>query len=136
VSYADYYRNAKIQEAIFDTLTQEYELAKVQEAKETPTVKVLDEPQIPDKKSFPPRLLIMSLGTVFAFCAGMTWIFAHERWENTEPTDARKIFAREVFGVLTARMGGASRNGSSGGAPSADESSRANPGKGSTASRD
>ena len=136
VSYADYYRNAKIQEAIFDTLTQEFELAKVQEAKETPTVKVLDEPQIPDKKSFPPRLLIMSLGTVFAFCTVMTWIFAHERWENTEPTDARKIFAREVFGVLTARMGRASRNGSSGGAPSAEESSRANSGKGSAASRD
>jgi len=41
VSYADLYRNAKLQEAIFETLTQGYELAKVQEAKESPSVKVI-----------------------------------------------------------------------------------------------
>ena len=49
-----------------ETLTQEYELAKVQEAKEIPTVKVLDPPNLPEKKSFPPRLLFMLLGTMLA----------------------------------------------------------------------
>ena len=45
VGYADLYRNTKVQEAIFQTLTQEYELAKVwRKAKETPSVKVLDPP--------------------------------------------------------------------------------------------
>jgi uncharacterized protein involved in exopolysaccharide biosynthesis len=126
VSYADFYRNAKIQEAIFDTLTQEYELAKVQEAKETPTVKILDEPLVPDKKSFPPRLLIMLLGTVLAFCTGVTWILARASWENTDPTDARKIFAREVFGAMKARMPIVHRNGSGGGAASAEESAKPN----------
>ena len=63
VGYADLYRNTKVQEAVFQTLTQEYELAKVQEAKETPSVKVLDPPNVPEKKSFPPRLLIVALGT-------------------------------------------------------------------------
>ncbi len=61
VSYADLYRNTKIQEAVFQTLTQEYELAKVQEAKETPSIKVLDSPDTPEKKSFPPRLFIIAL---------------------------------------------------------------------------
>ena len=49
-----------------ETLTQEYELAKVQEAKGIPTVKVLDPPNLPEKKSFPPRLLFMLLGTMLA----------------------------------------------------------------------
>ena len=40
--YADYYRRTKIQETVFELLTEQYELAKVQEAKETPSVKVLD----------------------------------------------------------------------------------------------
>src|SRR6266478_4709071 len=40
--YADYYRRAKIQETVYELLTEQYELAKVQEAKETPSVKVLD----------------------------------------------------------------------------------------------
>ena len=34
VSYADLYRRTKIQEAVLETLTKEYELAKVQEVKE------------------------------------------------------------------------------------------------------
>ena len=111
VGYADFYRNAKIQEAIFDTLTQEYELAKVQEAKETPTVKVLDEPQIPDKRSFPPRILIVALGTVLAFTTGLTWIFTHALWQKTALTDARKVFAQEIFNVVKARVSRASQNG-------------------------
>src|SRR5208283_286789 len=53
VPYADLYRKTKVEEAVFETLTQEYELAKVQEAKEIPTVKVLDSPNLPEKKSFP-----------------------------------------------------------------------------------
>src|SRR5260370_19196326 len=67
VTYADLYRRTKVQEAVFETLTKEYELAKVQEVKEIPVVKVLDSPSIPDKKSFHPRLLIMLFGTAFTF---------------------------------------------------------------------
>ncbi len=46
--YADFYRRAKIQETVYELLTEQYELAKVQEAKETPSVKVLDPAKIPD----------------------------------------------------------------------------------------
>ena len=60
VAYADLYRKTKIEELVVETLTQEYELAKVQEAKEIPTVKVLDSPDFPDKKSFPPAALSFS----------------------------------------------------------------------------
>src|SRR6266481_6579573 len=40
VAYADLFRRMQIQEAVYETLTQQFELAKVQEAKETPSVKV------------------------------------------------------------------------------------------------
>jgi capsule polysaccharide export protein KpsE/RkpR len=52
VTYADLYRRTRVQEAVFETLTKEYEMAKVQEAKEIPTVKVLDTPNVPDRKPF------------------------------------------------------------------------------------
>ena len=42
VTYADLYQRTKIQETVYELLTQQYELAKVQEAKEIPSVKVLD----------------------------------------------------------------------------------------------
>src|SRR5262249_16225316 len=37
VRWANLYREAKIQETVYEMLTQEYELAKIQEAKELPT---------------------------------------------------------------------------------------------------
>ena len=49
----------KVQETVYDLLTQQYELARIQEAKEIPTVNVIDPANVPEKKSFPPRLLII-----------------------------------------------------------------------------
>ena len=104
VAYADLYRKTKVQEAVFETLTQEYELAKVQEAKEIPTVKILDPPNLPDKKSFPPRTLIVLLGTALALSCGVAWIFGSAQWEGTDPADPRKLFAQEVFETVKAAM--------------------------------
>jgi uncharacterized protein involved in exopolysaccharide biosynthesis len=94
------YRRAKIQEAVLETLTREYEMAKVQEAKEIPTVKILDPPQIPDKRAYPPRLLIIFLGTASTMAVAISLIFAKNGWEHTDVLDEKKIFAQEVFGTL------------------------------------
>jgi len=109
--YADYYRRAKIQETVYELLTEQYELAKVQEAKETPSVKVLDPARIPEKKSFPPRLVIMFLGTFLAFAMSVVWVLGSARWEEVDAQDPRKVLAQEVAGALKARMPWASRNG-------------------------
>jgi uncharacterized protein involved in exopolysaccharide biosynthesis len=111
VRYADLYRRTRVQEAVFETLTKQYELAKVQEAKEIPTVKVLDDPNIPEKKSFPPRLLIIFLGTTLAFAAATTWVFGKTAWEQTDSNDPRKVFAQEVFQTAKASLPWASKNG-------------------------
>jgi hypothetical protein len=112
VPYADLYRKTKVEETVFETLTQEYEMAKVQEAKEIPTVKVLDPANIPDKKSFPPHLLIMFLGTLLGFSAGVVWVFGNSVWQNTDPADPRKIFAQEIFTTMNARLPWFAANGS------------------------
>jgi len=113
VRYADLYRTTRVQEAVFETLTKEYELAKVQEAKEIPAVKVLDPPNIPDKKSFPPRTLIVVLGTVFGLAMATSWIFAKKSWELTDSADPRKLLAQEIFSTVRARIPGFARNGAS-----------------------
>ncbi len=118
VPYADLYRRTKVQETVFETLTQEYELAKVQEAKEIPTVKVLDAPNVPDKKSFPPRTLIVLLGTMLAFACAVTWVFGRSHWEGIDPDDPGKVLAQEVFHTLKAALPWSSRNGSKVGAES------------------
>jgi capsule polysaccharide export protein KpsE/RkpR len=104
VAYADLYRETKIQEAVLETLTREYEMAKVQEAKEIPTVKVLDPAQIPDKKSYPPRLLIIFLGTVFALTGATVWLLLRAAWDETDAHDTRKVFAHEVATDVRSRL--------------------------------
>jgi uncharacterized protein involved in exopolysaccharide biosynthesis len=111
VTYADLYRQTKVQEAVFETLTQENELAKVQEAKETPSVKVLDPAEVPERRSYPPRMLITILGTCLSMLGGMTWIFMAARWREMGKQDPRKVLAREVFETATAGIFRISPNG-------------------------
>jgi capsule polysaccharide export protein KpsE/RkpR len=111
VAYADLYRRTKIQETVLEVLTKQYEMAKVQEVKEIPTVKVLDAAQIPDKKSFPPHILIMFLGTFFAVAMATAWLFGKTVWDETDASDGRKVFAQEVFSTVAARMPVLSHNG-------------------------
>ncbi len=109
--YADYYRRAKIQETVFEMLTEQYELAKVDEAKETPSVKVLDPGRVPERKSFPPRLLIMFLGTFLVFSMSVVWVLGAEQWRAGNPNDPRKILAKEVVETLKVRAHWLTRNG-------------------------
>ncbi len=63
LEYARLLRDVKIQEAVFELLTQQYEQAKIMESKDTPTVQFLDRASPPEKKSFPKRTFIV----LFAF---------------------------------------------------------------------
>ena len=100
VTYAELYRTNKIQETIFELLTQQCELAKVQEAKETPSVKVLDAPKVPEKKSFPPRLLIMLLGTLLSMVMGTVWAFGKSGWDSIDPQHPAKLLAYDAYSKL------------------------------------
>jgi uncharacterized protein involved in exopolysaccharide biosynthesis len=121
VAYADLFRQTKIQETVFELLTQQYELAKVQEAKEIPTVKVLDAAIVPTKKSFPPHTVIVFLGTMLGITLAIVWILGKIRWEEVDAKDPRKVFATEVFTTLqglipkySSNGAGAESNGTSG----------------------
>jgi capsule polysaccharide export protein KpsE/RkpR len=104
VEFADLYRRTRVQEVVFETLTKEYEMAKVQEAKEIPTVRVLDVPDIPDKKSFPSRPFIILFGTGLILVVAACWVVGADKWKGTDATDPRKLFAREVFSTISATL--------------------------------
>jgi capsule polysaccharide export protein KpsE/RkpR len=124
VSYADLFRNMKVQEAVYETLTQEYELAKVQEAKETPSVKLIDPPDIPEKHSFPHRSWVILGATCLFLLSGILWIFGSELWAQIDATDPGKILALEVASSLRTHLPGISTNGTSAVQPLQPESDR------------
>jgi uncharacterized protein involved in exopolysaccharide biosynthesis len=97
VTWSDLYRHTKVQEAVFETLTKQYELAKLEEARETPSVKVLDVAQPAEKKSSPPRLVIMCFGAALVFVVSCVWVLGLARWEEIENSDPGKILASRIF---------------------------------------
>jgi capsule polysaccharide export protein KpsE/RkpR len=111
VTFEDLYRRNKIEETVFELLTQQCEIAKVQEAKETPSVKVLDVAKVPERKSFPPRLLIMLLGGFFAFMLGTIWVLGRANWEGMDPNHPAKLLAHETYTKIKADLSGTSGNG-------------------------
>jgi capsule polysaccharide export protein KpsE/RkpR len=102
VRWAELYQQVKIQETVYQLLTQEYELAKIQEAKEIPTVKVMDEATLPERKSFPPRLGFMALGALLGCLTGALWILGVVFWDAIEPDDPAKAFTLDVLTTVKA----------------------------------
>jgi uncharacterized protein involved in exopolysaccharide biosynthesis len=111
VTYGDYYRRFKIEETVYELLTQQSELAKVQEAKDTPSVKVLDPALVPERKSSPKRLLIMISGTLIAVILCVAFELGSARWRDIDPQDPRKAFVEEVAATVSAQAPWASPNG-------------------------
>jgi len=103
VRYADLYRRVKVQEAIFELLTQQYEMARIEEAKDVPVVRVIDAPGIPEKKSFPPRVILSVVLTLLAFGAVSAFLLLRERWANVDSADPRKRLADAITGSVRRR---------------------------------
>lgn len=97
VQWADLYRRMKVQETVYDLLTQQYELARIQEAKEIPTVNVIDPANVPEKKSFPPRLLIILTLTTFSVAIAAICVIASARWREVDPRDPRKRLSMRIW---------------------------------------
>jgi uncharacterized protein involved in exopolysaccharide biosynthesis len=100
VPYADLFRRVQVQEGVFQLLTQQYETARIEEAKDVPPVNVIDPPGIPEKKSFPPRLWVTLLLTGFAFACTSAILLARRDWLVISDRDPRKELAAEVVPVL------------------------------------
>ena len=103
VPYADLYRTVKVQEVIFELLTQQYEMARLEEAKDVPAISVIDAPGIPEKKSFPPRLILMVVLTFLSFSVAASLILFREVWSRVSPDDPRKALAAEIVPVIRRR---------------------------------
>jgi capsule polysaccharide export protein KpsE/RkpR len=100
VRWADLYRQVKVKETVFDLLTEQYELARIEEVKSIPSVRVIDPPSWPEKKSFPPRLImILALTSLSVFIAAM-WLVLQDRWLRLSPHDARKELALRMWIAL------------------------------------
>jgi tyrosine-protein kinase Etk/Wzc len=67
-------REVKYHETLFELLARQYESARLDESRETPLLQVVDKAIVPDKKSGPPRALLLLAGAFLGLVAGVVWV--------------------------------------------------------------
>jgi tyrosine-protein kinase Etk/Wzc len=80
VEYLRRFRDLKYQEAVYELLAKEFEIAKLDEAQEGSIVQVVDPAVVPDKRSSPHRTLIVIGVTILAFFVAVFWVIMQRRF--------------------------------------------------------
>lgn len=86
-------RDLKYQETLFELLSKQFEIAKIDEAKEAALIQVVDKALVPEQKSKPKRSLIVILATLMAFFIGVLLAFVREASERAslDPATAERM---------------------------------------------
>jgi capsule polysaccharide export protein KpsE/RkpR len=74
IEYVRARRELKLQETLLEGMVRQYEIAKLDEAKEGPSLQQVDIAQVPDHKSKPSRALIVLASTLTALLAASAWV--------------------------------------------------------------
>jgi uncharacterized protein involved in exopolysaccharide biosynthesis len=93
MEYVRRLRDVKYYETIFDILARQFEMAKLDEAKEGAVVQVVDPPIPPDRRSFPQRALIVLGGAIAGFILGLVTAVLQASWKRIQqdPESSTKI---------------------------------------------
>jgi len=91
--YVSRYRQVKYYETLFELFAKQYELAKVDEAREGATIQVVDAAVPPEKKSKPKKALVALLSTLAAGFVCLVYVFIRQslRTASQDPETAKKL---------------------------------------------
>ena len=86
-------RDVKYYETIFDLLAKQYEIAKIDEARDASIVQVLDPAVEPERKSKPTRSLIVVLTALVVGFLAILWAFIKEAGDKARqnPDQAARL---------------------------------------------
>ena len=92
-------RELKLQETLLEGMIRQYELAKLDEAKEGPVLQQVDVALVPDYKSKPSRAMIVLASTLLGLMASAVWVAWRRysrlvRENNPQAQAARELLSR------------------------------------------
>jgi len=82
-------RDVRYYEFLYELLAKQYELAKIDEAKDSTVIQILDKAIPPDRKFKPKRAQITLLSAIAALFASIAWVFVLEATTKTKKSPAR-----------------------------------------------
>lgn len=71
-------RDVKYYQMLYELLSKQYEVARLDEAKDAPMIQVLDKAIEPERKFKPKRAVLAIIAAVLALFAALAWIFVSE----------------------------------------------------------
>jgi uncharacterized protein involved in exopolysaccharide biosynthesis len=86
-------RDAKVQAKVFELVTSQYELAKIEEAKDMNTIQILDRAVPPETRSSPKRTQMVVLSAVVAFFIAIFLAFFLEYVDRLRTSDPERFQA-------------------------------------------
>jgi tyrosine-protein kinase Etk/Wzc len=95
LDYVRKLRDMKYNETIFELLAKQFEIAKIDEARQGSVVQLVDKAIVPDKKSSPQRLLIVAASTLVGFVLALFWVLFSEalRFARKDPKQREQLDA-------------------------------------------
>jgi tyrosine-protein kinase Etk/Wzc len=90
LEYSRKMRELKTQEALFEQLSKQYEVAKLNQAKDSSSLQILDEAVVPDLKTRPRRSTLVIMSTLVAFICSVLAVFGLEYLERM-PEEEKKL---------------------------------------------
>jgi tyrosine-protein kinase Etk/Wzc len=81
--YARKLRDLKYYETLYDLLAKQYEVAKIDEARDAAVIQVVDRAVVPEKKVSPKRMLMIAIAAITAFFIALLSAFFLEYIEKT-----------------------------------------------------
>ena len=90
LNYLRLVREVEIQNKMLAFILPLYEQAKIEEKKETPSVIILDQPNFPEKKTKPRRLIFILISLVLSFTISSTWFIIYSKWKIFKAQFLRK----------------------------------------------
>jgi len=82
-----------------EVVAKQFEVAKLDEAREGAMIQVVDAAVPPDKKSFPPRTLIVMASTILAFFISVFWVFQREKFARAFELPENRQRLRTIKGL-------------------------------------
>ena len=86
LEYVRRMRDFKYHETLFELLAKQYEAARIDEAREAPLVQVVDRAVIPDRKSWPPRALLVVLGGLLGLTVASLFVLLRDYQARMRPS--------------------------------------------------
>lgn len=95
--YIAKYRDFKYQETLFEMFAKQFELAKLDEARDGAVIQVVDVAQTPERKSKPKKAMIAVLATLATGFVLLLFVFVRQAWRNGLQDEATAQKLKQLY---------------------------------------